>query len=249
MATDGIESASYGLDELAAAAQLLGAPALPGVVLPQPALESARRSLLARRVLEIDDEGEVKLTAPHSALLAAAVRSSAVVTADHRRRERAETRAWYLSPRISVEHSIEIGDVHRLARIETADMLGALLVFVELVSRPAVDASVVVTTRAILDRALAAAGRGEATPEIAEPLAGALESLESASSVRSLTRSDGRVVGGELAWLDTGAGGLWLLEPKDVHLEELRVSHVEQSAILDRLLSYLPGADQPAPAG
>ena len=131
-ATD-IESASYGVDgEFAAAAQLLGADAFPGVAVPQPALESARRSLLARKVLAIDDEGKVKLTAPHSALLAAAVRSSAVVTADHRRRERAETRAWYSSSETSVEHSIEIGDVHRLARIETGeDLLGALLVSVE----------------------------------------------------------------------------------------------------------------------
>ena len=247
-ATD-IESASYGVDELAAAAQLLGADAFPGVAVPQPALESARRSLLARKVLAIDDEGKVKLTAPHSALLAAAVRSSAVVTADHRRRERAETRAWYLSPETSVEHSIEIGDVHRLARIETVDLLGALLVSVELVPRPAVDASEVVTTRATLDRALAAAGRGEAAPGIADPLAGALESLESASSVRSLSRSDGRVVGGELAWLDTGAGGLWLLEPEEGRSEDLNVSRVEESAILDRLLAYLPGADEPAPPG
>lgn len=254
-ATEGTQAAAYGVDELAAAAHLLGASAFPGGAVPaapdddarrQGALDSARRSLLAREVLAIDGDGVLQFTAPHALLLTTALRSAAVVTADHRRRERAETRAWYLNPEVSVEQSIEVGDVHRLARVETADVFGSLVSFVELVPRSAGDATEVVITRAALDQALAAAGREEPPPDLAEPLVGALESLESASHVRSLYRSGDRVVGGELTWLDTGSSGLWRVEPDEQRSEELHVSCVEASDILDRLLSYLPGAEEPS---
>ena len=58
--------AQYGADELLAVAEILGASAFPGVderavgtsdEARDASLRSARRSLLARGVLEIDDEG------------------------------------------------------------------------------------------------------------------------------------------------------------------------------------------------
>jgi hypothetical protein len=138
--------AQYAADELLAVAELLGASAFPGLdekavggasdEARDASLRSARRSLLARGVLEIDDEGMLRITPPHGLLFRVALAPAAVVTAEYRPRGRIEGRAYYMLPDVSVEHSAVVGNVHRLASLETASVLGRVVEFVDLRSRP-----------------------------------------------------------------------------------------------------------------
>ena len=213
------EGIAYGADELAAVAELCGAPAFPGV---QPvadlaadarraaALQSARRSLLARGVLEIDDEGTPAVAPPHSILFRAALAPAAVINAEHRRSGFTETRSYYVLPAIAVEHTCTIGRVHRLTQLDSALLFERVLEFVQLVERPPGDASEFEAVVSELNRALVFAGNEGEKPNLPAEAAAfeqALEGLVSTAFVRSLSRSDGAFVGGELRWIDTGERG------------------------------------------
>jgi hypothetical protein len=252
------EGIAYGADELAAVAELCGAPAFPGVqpvadlaaVARQAALQSARRSLLARGVLEIDDEGMLAVAPPHSILFRAALAPAAVINAEHRRPGFTETRSYYALPAIAVEHTCMIGRVHRLTQLDSALLFERVLEFVQLVERPPGDASEFEAAVSELNRALVFAGNEGEKPNLPAEAAAfeqALEGLVSTAFVRSLSRSDGAFVGGELRWIDTGEGGLWLVEPSDESADKARVRPTQAGELLDELLSYLPGAErQPA---
>ena len=240
----------YSADELTAVAQLLGLPAFPDVSgavfadldpgAQQAVLRSARRSLLARGVVEIDDEGVLRVAAPHGALFRLALAPAAVVNAEIRRPDSVVTRSYYVLPAAAVEHASVVGHIHRLSQFEPSELFDRVVEFLGLVERPSGETAETELGISDLNRALA----GE-TDE--SEFGQAVSSLVSTSFVRSVTRSNGMLVGGELRWIDTGDAGLWLVEPSEDDPERARVRRADTSELRDELLSYLPGSErQPA---
>jgi hypothetical protein len=255
------EGVAYGTDELNALAELCGAPAFPDIETAGAelageahamALQSARRSLLARGVLEIDDEGTLCITPPHSTLFRIALAPAAVVNAEHRRPGFSESRSYYVLPALAVEHACLIGRVHRLTLFDSAQLFERMLGFVQFAERPSGDASEFEIPVSELNRALAVAGGGDGEgatlpAKARRPFEQALEGFVSTSFVRSLSRSGGAFVGGELRWIDTGEEGIWLVEPSVERPDHVDVRRTQGAELLDELLSYLPGAErQPA---
>lgn len=249
-------SVNYGADELNAIAEMLGTPAFPGVdgslyagvgeEARAAAVRSARRSLLARGVLEIDEQGMLQITPPHSVLFRVALAPAAVVNAEHRRRDAIETRSYYALPAVAVEHAVAIGRVHRLEQFESQELMSRIRDFLALAERPSGDESEFELALAELNQALGD-GENPELPSEAETFGKALESLVSTSYVRCLHQEGKALVGGELRWIDTGDSGLWLVEPSDDDPERVSVRRTQATELLDELLSYLPGADrQPA---
>lgn len=232
----------YAADELAALAVLLGAPAFPGVeeALPSDdaaraaALRAGRRSLLARGVLEIDDGGILRIVPPHAELVSVALGRGAVVGIERRWPESLDRRSLYVSDGAGVEHSAELGHVHRLERFDSAELAERVLDRADLDDRPE-SGEELETTADELDAALAAAARGEA---VSGPLGEALQTLRSFGRVTALRREDSRIVGGEMAWLDLGEAGLRVVEPTGED-GRLRVRPASAAAIADELRSYL----------
>jgi hypothetical protein len=247
---------NYGEDELGAIADLFGAPHFPGVAdglasglseeAREAALRSARRSLLARGVLEIDDEGMLQITPPHSVIFRIALAPAAVVNSEHRRRDAVETRSYYVLPTVGVEHRVKIGRVHSLEQFAPEEMLGRVCNFAALAERPTAGAGDFDLTVEQLNRALAGDEKSD-LPSEAAAFAAALADLVSTSYVRCLHRQEDALVGGELRWLDTGDSGLWLVEPSGEDPERVSVRPTHTPDLLDELLSYLPGGErQPA---
>jgi hypothetical protein len=232
----------YAADELAALAALLGAPGFPGAdeALPaqaegrEAALRAARRSLLARGALEIDEAGILRVVPPHAELVAVALGRGAAVSIERRRPESLDRRSLYVADGAGVEHSAELGHVHRLERFDAADLAERVLEHAELDDRPE-SGDELETTAEELDAALTAAARGE---DVSGPLGEALRTLRSVGRVTALRREDERIVGGELAWLDLGEAGLRVVEP-EAEAGRLRVRPASSAAIADELRSYI----------
>ena len=251
MSADSPVAADYSADELTAVGHLLAVPAFPNVsgavfadldpAAQEATLRSARRSLLARGVVEIDDEGILRVAAPHGVLFRVALAPAAVVNAEVRRTDSIETRSYYALPSVAVEHSSVIGHIHRLSQFESAQLFDRVVEFLGLVERPSGESADAELSISDLNRALA----GEKVDEGA--FGQALASLVSTSFVRSLSRDNGTLVGGELRWIDTGDAGLWLVEPSKEEPERLNIRRTEAADLHDELLAYLPVAErQPA---
>jgi hypothetical protein len=237
-------STRYGADELTAVANLFGAAGFPGVggrhasdEARDGALRSARRSLLARGVVTIDDDGLLQVTPPHSVLFRVALAPGVVVSAEHRMRDAAETRSYYALPDVAVEHAVAVGCVHQLEQFPSVRLMGRVRDFVELTERPETGGDEAELSVAELNAALA--GEASSLP--------AFENLVSTSYVGCIHRGDKTLVGGELRWIDCGDSGLWLVEPSSDDPERVKVRPTSARELLGELLSYLPGGErQPA---
>jgi hypothetical protein len=251
--------ALYAADELAAVAQLLGAAAFPGVDGPgdsagrEASLRSARRSLLARGVIELDDDGILSIAPPHALMFGVALAPAATVVAQREGPE-AEGRAWYLHPNLAVEHTVLVGAIHGLEQIDVAEVVSRLLDFLAIgLRRRGADPETFTAKRAALDRIAASLNAGstgslgaELPPEAASFIE-ALEGSAGAYQVRALHKEGSMIVGGELAWLDTGEAGLWQIEPVQGDPDQITIRRVGSEEIVGELLSYLPGGE-PQPA-
>lgn len=244
-------SERYGVDELAAAAELLGVPAFPGTngalagIGPEArdaALRSARRSLLARGALEIDDEGILSVAAPHALIFRVALAPELVLTAERRGRDAVESRSFYVVPDAAVEHGVDVGRVHVLTQFDPAELLERVTRLVGLSGATAGDGSFTTTGNA-LDEALRAAASGEppSLPREAAPFVEAISHETRLLRINTLHRDGSRLVGGELTWIE--AGGSWLVE--DEGEGTFSVRGVAPGEIVRELLSYLPGAPAP----
>jgi hypothetical protein len=249
----------YAADELAVVAQLLGAPAFPGVDrLGEPgereaSLRTARRCLLARGVLQLDGEGILSITAPHALLFSVALAPAASILAVRRRGD-AESRAWYIHPKVAVEHTVPVGAVHGLEEVAAADVVPRVVEFLELGgARETGEPAGFPASRLAVDRAaglLATGDTGGARSELptdADAFAAAVDSFTGLAYVRALHRSGTKIVGGELSWIDTGDAGLWLVEPVPADPDRVAVRRTGSQELVDELLSYLPGGE-PQPA-
>jgi hypothetical protein len=251
---------TYSVEELQAVAEMLGAGSFPGAGgafdgLSEEAraacLRTARRSLVARNVVEIDADGVLSVVPPHAALFRIALAPAAALNAERHKRDSLETRAYYVLPEGAVEHAPAVGLVHRLDRFDTEQLVERLRAFLAFEERPGDHGSEFELPLKSLNAALAAVahGNGEspALPDAPDHFSQALNTFDSTSYVRSLHRAGNSLVGGELRWIDTQDSGLWLVEPSSDDPECVAVRPTRSSELLEELLSYLPGADrQPA---
>lgn len=232
-------------------------------------LDIANRSLRARDV--VAGSGDAATVAdPVLGLLAiigaSALRAEAVV--DH---GRTFLRRYHCVPYASVEHQDDDG-VHRFTPFATIDLLARIARQVGLARRPTFDAppvrcpyGVLQAAREAHDPTAAAAVFAEAELEVDAAMLAALVQGGSVVAVR-LTRQVGptRVEGGELAWLDAGERGLWLLPAVDQPFAmrqptggvddadgaiddglaslEVEVAATDADTIAERLFSHLPEA-------
>jgi hypothetical protein len=259
------DRSEYSVDELTAVAQLFGSPDFPGVggeafaehsdSAREAALQSARRSLLARGVIGVAEDGQARMTGAHAALFGIALAPSVVCTAQHRVRGAAETRLYYARSDLSVEHSAVLGNVYRLRRVPTDQLLQQVLAFVKLTNQPARQASTLTVPRSTFDRVRDVFLTRDveevrtAVPADAGPLLDLLTDFVSTSQVRCVHRSGGRLVGGELTWIDAGKAGLWRVDASEADAgngepptgeARVFVSPTTARTLAGTLLDYLP---------
>lgn len=185
-------------------------------------LDSARRSLVARRMIRAEGETFVLDAAVH-AFLEVVSTPGIVVRAVHEAGDRIETRFISAVPDIAVEHSVVLGSIQRFTPFPTDALLARALQFLQLVERPEIQAEPFDISIADLTRVaehLNAGDRvsakemlvgGGALDSAAGKFLDALQARRSSSSVTILHRPDeNHLEGGELTWIDAGNDGLWL---------------------------------------
>lgn len=253
-------SHAYSVDELTAISELLGAGRFPGVgdgMLAglsedgrRAALRSARRSLVARDVLRVGSAGYVELDSDHHALMRAALAPELVLVARRGNLDSSETRLFYATPALAVEHSATIGAVHRLSAFPPEDLLRRVLEFLEFQRRPVIEAAPFTTSEEMYSRLRERVLAGKEGGNVGVPPEGrrfveALSSFVSASTVRSLHGEGSKILGGEISWLDAGEAGLWLVGAATADDDGGRVTirPVHAKELLESLLDYLPGGD------
>ncbi|MDX6495627.1 MAG: hypothetical protein QOE17_1613 [Gaiellales bacterium] len=257
---------TFSVDELTALAGLLGAQRFPGVpdgiyaqMAPearQAVLLTARRSLVARGVIEVDGERGAVLAESHAPLLRTAVSAPLVVAVQRRDSEAARTRVYAAAPELTVEHAAVYGNVHRLAALDTSRLLERIVEFTGLdrvqggsgggsfvTSAEAYSSVREGVARGDLERARDALG--EAGAEFAL----ALEQFEAWCNVRAVHREGARVEIAETTWIATG-GGLWQVESEqrlqppgaDPASVQVTISGSDIGAVLDAVIADLSPA-------
>lgn len=260
------------LGEVLGLAPLPGLDPEPLGAVDEPArglvLDAARRSLAARRVLafgQVDGTGPVVVPAVATLLsVAAAPGLCARVACQFPDESRLVT--YTAQPDITVEH-VRAGWLHRLAPLATADLVVRMLEVAGLemvglgVGDP--DAGATAAGFSVPADALRRAGElvlasrpGDATAVLVEAGApagqaagfvAALGAARASVTVTVLHRpGDRHLAGGELAWLDGGDHGLWLVPVADgtpgtgqppVVVETTTVGHIARL-----LLGYVPSS-------
>lgn len=222
----------FTVEALVVLCEVADVPGLPGLD-PDPlgglgaetreaVLDSARRSLVARRMIRADGDTFTLDPAVH-AFLKVVSTPGIVVRAVHERDERIETRFVSAVPDVAVEHSVVLGSIQRFTPFPTDALLARVLRFLQLAERAAVEADPFDVKAPDLTRVaehLAADDRdaarevlvgGGAPVSSAERFLDALEARRSSSSITILHRPDeDHLEGGELTWIDAGDAGLWL---------------------------------------
>jgi hypothetical protein len=234
----GVRSFGYTTSELTALAELLGAGVFPGTGEHRFATAAerseARRALMARGSVRQDAEGRPAISAAERPLLEIALRPRAAFSAERRRDGREEQRVFYAARTMSVAH-VEAAGVHWLTVFPTRELQARVLGFLELRARPAAERASFSLPAEEYERA--AAGGPAATNGLSEggrKLADTLGPASSSSRVRLLRRRDGTITGGEVAWLDAGDAGLWLVESRG---PEISLVPVSAQAVLERVSS------------
>ncbi|MSO37260.1 MAG: hypothetical protein EXQ69_03300 [Acidimicrobiia bacterium] len=256
----------FSQEELVVLARLLGRPEQAYEISKESAL-TARSSLLARHVLVVSGDND-QIAAPIDLLLATTWDPSLVGRSWRRVGDTLERRTFGGRPEVGVEQfAVEEGIV-RLVPFAVEELLVRMLIHAGLAERPtdATDEFSVAWPTLLEATELArthdpAAGaevlRASGVVEhgavsfclaLAHPIAFAGASL--------LAREeDDKVSGGELAWLDGGDHGLWLIpvefacelcfdadDPFEEVPETCVVTRVEASTIAAELYAYLPVA-------
>jgi hypothetical protein len=233
----GVRSFGYTSSELTALAELLGAGEFPGTGEHRFATAAerseARRALTARGSVRQDAEGRPAISAAERPLLEIALWPRTAFSAERRRDGREERRAFYAARTMSVAHAVSGAGVHYLTVFPTRELEARLLGFLELRARPVGAREPFTLPAAEYERA--AAGRLAASNGLSEGgrrLAETLGPASASSRLRLVRRSDRTVTGGEVAWLDTGDAGLWLVESRGA---EVSLVPVSAQAVLERV--------------
>lgn len=185
-------------------------------------LDSARRSLLARRMIAIEEE-RVTLDAAVEAFLEVVTSPGIVVRAVSEADGYVETRFYSAVPDVTVEHSVVMGSIQRFTPFSTDALLARVLQFLRLAERPDGQGEAFDLTTGVLagcaellavddpDGARKVIEDAGVPVQSAEAFVRALRTRASSSSVTILHRpTEDHVAGGELTWIDAGDNGLWL---------------------------------------
>ncbi len=268
----------FSVEELVALALLLGQPLLPGLGEDPLAaldagqrdavLDSARRSLVARRVVVGEETSDHKITlevlGAVASLLAAASSPGILSRVEHEIDGRVETGFFMSVPEVSVEHSALVGGVHQLTPFATEDLLARVLDVCGLEERPAIDAKPFATTLGALRQCGACVEQGDLDAardalgdnDAVSAFVRAVSTRTASSRVTILHRPDDtHVEGGELTWLDGGEHGLWITPTPDTGFGSdpdfdesltlpVAIKPARATEIAEELFSYLPrGSD------
>ena len=201
---DGIPEveATFTVDELAALAELAGAPSFPGTgehTLDDPARREARRALVRRGTVVGDGNGGIAIEPAQRAMLGCALGANAVLSV----RRDGDVSLLHVRPSLTLEQRAAGAGRQRLVAFPTPMLPRRVATITGLAgATPGVGDPIVLSS--------AEAARlvtGDVTP-----LRGALaEEVRGTSAVHVLRRRGNRVTGGEIAWVDAGGRGLWLV--------------------------------------
>jgi len=236
-------------------------------------LQTARRSLIARRVVSVGVDGTTEVVPAVTKLLDVMASPGLLgrVTTDGP--NALEARVFAAVPEVAIEDEVRAEGVHRLTPFPTEDFLARLLDFTGLAERPEAGlAPITVTARAFAlcgecveagsqtdaVKALIDAG---AAGDTADAFVTALSGAPTTSTVTILHRPDAtHIEGGELAWIDGGDNGIWLIPiaadehgTDDDEVDEGATAGAGEAAVIIEpttaghigrvLLSYLPQSD------
>ena len=237
-------------EELTALAMLAGRPRFPGVggeafaglgdLERDAVLRSARRALAAHGVVSVDEAGTVTVAAPYEALIRVALSPGVFISAQRQTKQGGEVRLFLARPELGIELWSPSPGIDRLESLEPSELLDRVSAFVGLEHRPRSAGQAISTTVGALSQMRAGNGGTGALGPIAASFAGS-------ATVRCL-HGRGRVLGGELAWIDASDQGLWRVNfrvpAKGAAPEETEaiLTSTDAGSILEELLSFLPAA-------
>lgn len=251
-------SADFACEELLAIARLAGLSTFPGVdVTPvndlgtearDAALRSARRSLVARNVVAIDQSGGARVAPPYGEIFTTVLAPALFVSAERETASGRTVRLYHAVPAVAVEQSALPGGVYRLDAFEPQDIVHRALGFVGLAGQPAAQGETFSLPSAAYNDAVRRArtdggDAGKGLPKAAAAFMRAVASGDLAN-VRALHRDGRRVVGGTLRWVDA-PGGMWLIE-ENVD-DTVTVAGAAAADIARTFVEYLPGAGDETP--
>lgn len=221
------------------------------------ALRSANRdALVARRVIEIDEAGNMTVNEAVAGIVTIMCEPQLVI---HMSRDYSgEVRSRYVAavPQVSLEIVALRSDVWRLVPFPTAAVLERIREFTSfgspLTVQQAPPATVTVSafdacTEAVqnIDRAAATAAlvEGGAAIDIAAGLAAALGDRKGSARIDIVHRPEPGSIGGfELAWFESNAGP-WIVEPvgdESGAVAAMRFQPASEDRIIERVVSSLP---------
>lgn len=218
-------------------------------------LQSAERSLLARRILQ--SEGDVlSLPAPVATLMSVLCAPGLVGVVVVQDDDAAETEVLSATPQLGVQHRAVAPSVHRLEPFPTRELLVRVLDRVDLRPAPTIQCEAFTLAvdalegarRQIQDGDIAAAQSTLGDNGVQGPAQSAfVEALRGRSKAMSVTLlhrpESGAAVGGSLAWLDAGRAGLWITEPVERASSEGEFVSIQPASadhIAGELLGFLP---------
>jgi hypothetical protein len=268
-------SIDFSTEELVALCGLLGVGLPPGlaeatvdVLSPSPAIEAAAtRSLIARHAVEPGDD-EPRVVGPVTQLLLAATTPGLICRAEHETGGQVTIRVFTATPEVTVEHRELSPGVHRLTVYSAAELLLRVLDFCQLTTRAVPDVGGFEVAAGDLDRCRKRARAGDPSDALSalgaaladDPGARAFVDAERAEVSRCRVvivhrPAEHIIEGGELAWIDGGEHGLWLLpdayaellassdtdEVDEVASQLVTIEPTSATSIAEELHSYLPG--------
>lgn len=268
MADDEVDTGEVFIDfsqeELVVLARLLGRPENADD-LSDDLARAARRSLVARHVLVAESGGD-RIAEPIDLLLATMWDPALVGRAWRRSGDTLERRTFGGRPEVGVEQFAVEDGVVRLVPFAVEELLVRMLLHAGLAERPAEvrDECSMPWTTLLQAAELARTGDEAAAADVlcasgvdsggATVFCRALAQPVAFAGAAVLTRdANDEVSGGELAWVDGGEHGLWLVpvafarvlcfdvdDPFDEVPETCVVAPVEASGIASELYAYLP---------
>ena len=226
----------FSCDELWALAALAGAKQFPGVTLDvlggltsterRLARDIAARSLLARGMAEVGDDGRIRL-GPNADALRAATTPSLQIHVDVESRDVIASSVIAVSAvaAVVVAADPQRAGCCRVTTLSPTDAVGAVLALADVPTRLAPGKAVP------LDSAVLAGWRRTGGGED-----GPLEAVQRFVRVRAVWRDAGRVVGRDVAWMQS-ADSCWLLLGDEPPFE---AQPTDRDALIAHVLTALP---------
>lgn len=212
-------------------------------------------ALLARRVLESDDDGNVTVNEAVAGILTIASEPQLVMRMSREEDQWVQTRYVAAVPQVSVELVGLQGNVLRIIPFLTATLVERLRGFTGLngaASASSASATVPVETFEACAEAVRSTDTAGAVEvlvaagvdaEVAQGLVAALEQRTSSARIDLIHRPEpGSVRGLELAWFESGAGP-WVVDPvhgDEGEVEAMRFEPATDPGIVEQVITAMP---------